>query len=55
MAWSGPNTGGSQFCITHVPQPHLDGGSTVFVALLRGEDVLDRIVQGDRIVAVTFR
>ena len=55
MALSGPNTGGSQFFITHAPQPHLDGGYTVFGALLRGEDVLDRIVQGDRIVVVTIR
>jgi cyclophilin family peptidyl-prolyl cis-trans isomerase len=53
MALSGPNTGGSQFFITHSPQPHLDGGYTVFGELLRGADVLDRIVQGDRIVAVT--
>ncbi|MEP6730390.1 MAG: peptidylprolyl isomerase [bacterium] len=55
MALSGPNTGGSQFFITHSPQPHLDGGYTVFGELLRGGDVLDRIVQGDRIVAVTVR
>ncbi|MBA3672626.1 MAG: peptidylprolyl isomerase [Gemmatimonadaceae bacterium] len=55
MALSGPNTGGSQFFITHSPQPHLDGGYTVFGTLLEGEDVLDRIVQGDRIVRVTIR
>jgi cyclophilin family peptidyl-prolyl cis-trans isomerase len=54
MALSGPNTGGSQFFITHSPQPHLDGGYTVFGELLRGGDVLDRIVQGDRIVSVTI-
>ena len=53
MALSGPNTGGSQFFITHSPQPHLDGGYTVFGELLRGGDALDRIVQGDRIVSVT--
>jgi cyclophilin family peptidyl-prolyl cis-trans isomerase/HEAT repeat protein len=53
MALSGPNTGGSQFFITHSPQPHLDGGYTVFGELVRGADVLDRIVQGDRIVGVT--
>ena len=52
MALSGPNTGGSQFFITHSPQPHLDGGYTVFGELLRGGEALDRIVQGDRIVAV---
>jgi peptidyl-prolyl cis-trans isomerase B (cyclophilin B) len=53
MALSGPNTGGSQFFITHSPQPHLDGGYTVFGELIRGGDALDRIVQGDRIVGVT--
>ena len=55
MALSGPNTGGSQFFITHAPQPHLDGGYTVFGQLLSGGDVLDRIVQGDRIVRITVR
>jgi cyclophilin family peptidyl-prolyl cis-trans isomerase len=54
MALSGPNTGGSQFFITHSPQPHLDGGYTVFGQLLSGADVLDRIVQGDRIVRITI-
>ena len=53
MALSGPNTGGSQFFVTHSPQPHLDGGYTVFGQLVRGGDVLDSIVQGDRIVRVT--
>ncbi|MDQ2668301.1 MAG: peptidylprolyl isomerase, partial [Gemmatimonadota bacterium] len=53
MALSGPNTGGSQFFITLSPQPHLDGGYTVFGELVRGFEVLDRIVQGDRIVRVT--
>lgn len=53
MALSGPNTGGSQFFVTHSPQPHLDGGYTVFGELVEGGDVLDRIVQGDRIVRVT--
>jgi cyclophilin family peptidyl-prolyl cis-trans isomerase len=55
MALSGPNTGGSQFFITHSPQPHLDAGYTVFGQLVRGGDVLDRIVQGDRIVRITVR
>jgi cyclophilin family peptidyl-prolyl cis-trans isomerase/HEAT repeat protein len=49
MALSGPDTGGSQFFITHSPQPHLDGGYTVFGHVTQGYDVLDRIVQGDRI------
>ena len=55
MALSGPDTGGSQFFVTHSPQPHLDGGYTVFGQLIAGGDVLDRIVQGDRIVRVTVR
>jgi cyclophilin family peptidyl-prolyl cis-trans isomerase/HEAT repeat protein len=49
MALSGPDTGGSQFFITHSPQPHLDGGYTVFGQLVQGDAVLDQIVQGDRI------
>ena len=53
MALSGANTGGSQFFVTHSPQPHLDGGYTVFGQLVDGGDVLDRIIQGDRIVRVT--
>ncbi len=55
MALSGPHTGGSQFFVTHSPQPHLDGGYTVFGQVLSGLEVLDRIVQGDRIVRVTVR
>jgi len=54
MALSGPNTGGSQFFVTHAAQPHLDGGYTVFGQLRTGGDVLDRIVQGDRIVRITI-
>jgi cyclophilin family peptidyl-prolyl cis-trans isomerase len=53
MALSGPDTGGSQFFITHSAQPHLDGGYTVFGELVGGFEVLDRIIQGDRIVRVT--
>jgi cyclophilin family peptidyl-prolyl cis-trans isomerase len=55
MALSGPNTGGSQWFITHSPQPHLDGGYTVFGELQAGASVLDQIVQGDRIVRITVR
>jgi cyclophilin family peptidyl-prolyl cis-trans isomerase/HEAT repeat protein len=49
MALSGPDTGGSQYFITHSPQPHLDGHYTVFGRVTKGFDVLDRIVQGDLI------
>ena len=55
MALSGPDTGGSQYFITHSPQPHLDGHYTVFGRVIRGYDVLDRIVQGDLISSVTPR
>jgi cyclophilin family peptidyl-prolyl cis-trans isomerase len=52
MALSGPDTGGSQYFITHSPQPHLDGHYTVFGRVLQGYDVLDRIVQGDLITRI---
>jgi cyclophilin family peptidyl-prolyl cis-trans isomerase len=52
MALSGPDTGGSQYFITHSPQPHLDGHYTVFGRVVRGFDVLDKIVQGDLITKV---
>jgi cyclophilin family peptidyl-prolyl cis-trans isomerase/HEAT repeat protein len=52
MALSGPDTGGSQYFITHSPQPHLDGHYTVFGRVVEGYDVLDRLVQGDLIPRV---
>lgn len=55
MALSGPDTGGSQYFITHSPQPHLDGGYTVFGRVLSGWTALDAIVQGDPIKSVTAR
>jgi cyclophilin family peptidyl-prolyl cis-trans isomerase/HEAT repeat protein len=55
MALSGPDTGGSQYFITHSPQPHLDGHYTVFGRVTRGYDVLDKIVQGDLITRVDPR
>jgi cyclophilin family peptidyl-prolyl cis-trans isomerase len=52
MALSGKDTGGSQFFITHSPQPHLDGGYTVFGQVTEGMDVVNRIARGDRIERV---
>jgi cyclophilin family peptidyl-prolyl cis-trans isomerase/HEAT repeat protein len=49
MALSGKDTGGSQWFVTHAPQPHLDGGYTVFGRVVRGMDVVDRIARGDTI------
>jgi cyclophilin family peptidyl-prolyl cis-trans isomerase/HEAT repeat protein len=52
MALSGPDTGGSQYFITHSPQPHLDGIYTVFGRVVSGAAVLDGIAQGDRIRSI---
>ncbi|MCA1620169.1 MAG: peptidylprolyl isomerase [Acidobacteria bacterium] len=54
MALSGKDTGGSQWFVTHSPQPHLDGGYTVFGRVVEGMEVVDRIVRGDRIRSVTI-
>jgi len=54
MALSGPDTGGSQYFLTHSPQPHLDGHYTVFGHVIAGFDALDEIVQGDRILSITI-
>ena len=55
MALSGPDTGGSQFFITHSPQPHLDGGYTIFGRVTDGMNaVVDPTERGDRVDAIVI-
>ena len=55
MALSGKDTGGSQWFVTHSPQPHLDGGYTVFGRVVLGMDVVDNIVRGDVIKSIVIK
>jgi cyclophilin family peptidyl-prolyl cis-trans isomerase/HEAT repeat protein len=53
MALSGPDTGGSQFFITHSPQPHLDGGYTIFARVVEGMNgVVDQTERGDKVLTI---
>ncbi len=52
MALSGKDTGGSQWFICHLPQPHLDGGYTCFGQVVAGLEALDQLARQDRILEI---
>jgi peptidyl-prolyl cis-trans isomerase B (cyclophilin B) len=55
MAHAGKDTGGSQFFVTHTSTPHLDGVHTVFGQVSSGQDVVNKIAQGDKMTKVTVK
>jgi peptidyl-prolyl cis-trans isomerase B (cyclophilin B) len=55
MANAGPATNGSQFFITHLPTPHLDGRHAVFGEVTKGQEVVNAIAQGDKIESIEVK
>jgi peptidyl-prolyl cis-trans isomerase B (cyclophilin B) len=53
MANAGPRTNGSQFFITHVPTPWLTNKHTIFGEVTKGQEIVDSIAQGDKILGIT--
>jgi peptidyl-prolyl cis-trans isomerase B (cyclophilin B) len=54
MANAGPNTNGSQFFITHVATDYLDPKHTVFGQVTKGQDVVNAVQQGDKLISITI-
>ena len=54
MANAGPDTNGSQFFITHVVTDYLDPKHTVFGQVVKGQDVVNAVQQGDKLESVTI-
>jgi len=55
MANAGPGTNGSQFFVTHVACPWLDGKHTVFGKVIEGQEIVDSVRQGDIIKSLKIQ